>query len=263
MISACLLLLLTCASVHLTNAEEAKNYSPPVFGSAFDFETPYIAKCFLTYKNETPSAVDYSVTSIFFRVDDHHNKQNGTLPSSVPIASFTSVGKSVTPAFAITSRIDRLLFSRRLGSIQEVTLLQACTAQGKKTCPPNSVLTANHGRVIELDEQLRRMANEHIDVPFIHPLISKYERENSNHVPRGPKMNSIREIAQVTWPAPLEVVRPCGGNEGKDLLAVVLVFCVVGDINRRMAIRETFGLALKKGSQTEIYFVVGRVEDAA
>lgn len=268
MISILLLLLpLLFSSQHLTNAEVANNYSEVVLSSVSDFETPYIVKCFLSYKKQflQTQPLEYSVTSVFYRTNypyHYHHHHNGT--SSVPIASFTSVGKSVAPAFAATSGIDRLLYSRQLGLVQEVTLVQACSNQGKTTlCPSSSVLTANHGRVISIDHQLRTMASQYTDIPFIHPLVDRYKKESIKHIPSGPKMNSIQEIASVTWPAPVEVNHPCGGNEGKGLLVVVFVFCVVSDFSRRMAIRETFGSALKNHSQTEIYFVVGRVDNEA
>lgn len=261
-----LLPVLLLASKHFTNAEVASNHSQIVLSSVFDFETPYIAKCFLSYKKHfQEQPLKYSVTSVFYRTCHHHHHQHLQNDSfSVPIASFTSVGRSLAPAFVATSGIDRLLYSRQLGLAQEVTLVQACTKQSKRApCLSNPVLTANHGRVISIDHQLRTLANQYIDIPFIHSLANRHTKEFRRHIPSGPKMNSIKEIASVTWPAPVEVLHPCGGNEGKGLLAVIFVFCVVSDISRRMTIRETFGSALKNNSQTEIYFVVGRVDNEA
>lgn len=261
-----LLPVLLLASKHFTNAEVASNHSQIVLSSVFDFETPYIAKCFLSYKKHfQEQPLEYSVTSVFYRTCHHHHHQHLQNDSfSVPIASFTSVGRSLAPAFVATSGIDRLLYSRQLGLVQEVTLVQACTKQSKRApCLSNPVLTANHGRVISIDHQLRTLANQYIDIPFIHSLANRHTKEFRRHIPSGPKMNSIKEIASVTWPAPVEVLHPCGGNEGKGLLAVIFVFCVVSDISRRMTIRETFGSALKNNSQTEIYFVVGRVDNEA
>ena len=125
-------------------------------------------------------------------------------------------------------------------------------------------LTRNHHRILTVDQKLRAMAMEYIEQPFVHPLVPKQQREDrKNHTPSGPKMNSVREIATVTWPPFADIRRPCGGNEGQGLLAAVLVFCVVGDFSRRKAIRETFGSALKAHPQTELYFVVARVDNAS
>lgn len=88
---------------------------------------------------------------------------------------------------------------------------------------------------------------------------------NANIVSRAPhnssktQMNSIHEIVQLTLPETIQVVKPCNGNQGKGLLAVIYLFCRPEDFQRRTTIRETYGSSLKKSTMTEIYFVVSRV----
>lgn len=170
--------------------------------------------------------------------------------------------------FIIVALLKCVIFSfynflsiHQLHTVASSTHLRAESDWNQASIAPD--LTIHHKRVISVDRQLRAMAMEYVEQPFIHPLISKHERENSNHTPSGPKMNSVREIASVTWPLLIDVNCSCGGNGGKGLLATVLVYCVAGDFSRRKAIRETFGSALKAHSQTEIYFVVAKVNNAS
>ncbi len=73
-------------------------------------------------------------------------------------------------------------------------------------------------------------------------------------------MNSVKEMLKATQ-VTIDIKRPCSGGGETSLLVVVFLFCVVGDFSRRQAIRETYGSSLKASPQTELYFVLGRVDD--
>ena len=134
---------------------------------------------------------------------------------------------------------------------------------------PFSNLTDHQQRLLAVDRRLQAMASAYVEKqPFIHPrvaniVVSRISNNfTSKHVPAGPKMHSVRELATVTRQTLMDVSRPCGGggNHGQGLLAAVFVFCQVKDFSRRRTIRETYGSALKaNGSQAVLYFVVGRV----
>ena len=107
-----------------------------------------------------------------------------------------------------------------------------------------------------VDKQLHQLANHYVNHPFVHPN-SSYTKET----PSGPKMNTAPEMVQITK-LTIDVASPCGGNLGRNHTLVTMVFNRVGDFERRMALRETFGGAMKRHSKASIYFIVGKDMDS-
>ena len=142
---------------------------------------------------------------------------------------------------------------------------------------------ANLKSVLATDRRLRILAseitttatgdndNDHLPIPhpedFIHPNAS-FSEFNPRRPAFGPTMNTAKEIIKATEVV-IDIKRPCqkaadnriGETTGSDLLAVVFLFCVVGDFSRRQAIRETYGSALKASPRTELYFVLGQTSE--
>ncbi len=85
---------------------------------------------------------------------------------------------------------------------------------------------------------------------------------NNNNASKayGPTMKTALELVEATKVV-IDVERPCGGDGGAHLELLVLVICSPGNFSRRQAIRETYGSALKRSPQTELYFVLGQTEE--
>lgn len=122
--------------------------------------------------------------------------------------------------------------------------------------------------VLSTDRQLRLLAsqakNDLTPEDFIHPNANRNDLLNGYPRARavGPRMNTVQEMIKVTEVS-IDINRPCrrANENGDDLLVIVFLFCLVRDFSRRQRIRETYGSALKNIPQTEIYFVVGRIEN--
>ncbi len=78
------------------------------------------------------------------------------------------------------------------------------------------------------------------------------------YVSHGKAMHSPKELATLSRPPLISPSQPCGMNNGKRFRAVFFVFSTSEDFNRRSTIRSTYGGALRKHPQAQLYFVLAK-----